>query len=95
MLTEVSNLIDLKGHKYYEAYELARVLFSDFKEIKVSLQADIQLPAFITHGIADASLIELVKQNIVLTNDNRMLPLLYNANQNNVMPFELLQATSK
>lgn len=95
LLTEVSNLIDLTGSKYNEAYLLARTLFSGFDEIKVAVKNDLQLPAFITHGITDASLVELVKQHVVLTNDNKMLPLLFAANQNNVMPFEMLQAASK
>lgn len=95
LLTEVSNLIDLKDSKYFEAYEFARILFSGFKEVSVTLKNDIQLPAFITHGITDASLVKLVKYHTVLTNDNRMLSLLYDANPNNVMPFSLLQTAIK
>lgn len=91
ILTELSNLIDLKGNNYFQAYKLARNIFSNFKEIKTSIKDDLKLPSFITHGITDASIINLVKHHVVLTNDNRMLPLLYEANENNVMPFEMLR----
>lgn len=95
LLTEVSNLIDLKGSKYYDAYRLIRILLADFYEEQVVLSKDIHLPAFITHGITDASLVELVKQHVVLTDDERMLPLLYEANGDNVMPFQVLRSASK
>lgn len=92
LATEVSNLIDLSGDKYYQAYKVAKALFAEFVEIKVVLKQDIKLDAFLTHGITDASLVELVKEHVVVTNDKRMLPLLYATNANNVMPFELLKS---
>lgn len=92
LVTEVSNLIDLVGDKYYQAYQVARTLFTEFVEIKVVLKQDIKLDAFLTHGITDASLVELVKEHVVVTNDKKMLPLLYATNADNVMPFEWLKS---
>lgn len=86
---EVSNLIDLKHDLYYRAYQTASGLFEQFTDVQVSTKQDSQLPAFITHGIADASLVELAKDHFVLTNDNKLLPLLFDAEPDNIIPFAL------
>lgn len=87
ILTEVSNLIDLKREQYSRAFELAKVLMQGFEELPVTLKEDVRIPTFITHGITDASLVELAKQHFVVTNDKRLLPLLFNAAPNNIIPF--------
>ncbi|SUA59304.1 Uncharacterised protein [Oligella ureolytica] len=86
---EVSNLIDLKHDLYYRAYQTASGLFEQFTDVQVSTKQDSQLPAFITHGIADASLVELANNHFVLTNDNKLLPLLFDAEPDNIIPFAL------
>ncbi len=85
--TEVSNLIDLKGHAKSLAYEVARNLFSVLGKIDVDIDADCGSTFFPVFGITDTSLIKLAKEYIILTNDHRMLTALYHANPNNVIPY--------
>lgn len=77
--TEVSNLIDLKGHASELAYELARALFSQFTQIESDVGKDCELESFLTYGITDSSLIRLAPEYTILTNDNKLLGPLFAA----------------
>lgn len=86
---ETSNLIDLTGHAKKLAYGIARLLFSEFKQIKVCIKNDCSDENFLRFGLTDASIISLATKYTILTNDNRMLPALYCVNEKNVLPFDV------
>lgn len=89
--TEVSNLIDLKGHAKTLAMEAAKEIFKQFRPIKTDIQEDCDTAYFSRYGITDASLIKLVPDYVVLTNDTRLLEPLYLASNDNVLPYEALR----
>lgn len=91
IVTEVSNLIDLDGLAGILAYEIARKLFSAFKKIDVLIDDDCAPSYFLNFGITDSSLIRLAPHYDVLTNDNKMLPLLFEASPNTIIPYEALK----
>ena len=87
--TEVSNLIDLNGHARIMAFEAARLLFSQFQQIDTNISADSESNLFSTYGLTDSSLIGLVADYTILTNDGRMSNALYAINGDNVIHLEL------
>ncbi|RII74807.1 PIN domain-containing protein [Pseudomonas monteilii] len=90
--TEVSNLIDLNGHAYVLAMEIARELFKLFETLETNIEADCTPAHFLQYGITDSSLISLVTDYTVLTNDNRLLAPLYDACPENVLPYAVIKA---
>ena len=93
LAAEVSNLIDLKDTLRQRAFEVARIFFSQFEQASVSVCQDAQHSAFIRYGMTDASLAVLAKDYMVITNDNRLLPVLFAVNAENVLPFETVRET--
>ncbi|HBO2483051.1 TPA: hypothetical protein VDV13_001616 [Pseudomonas aeruginosa] len=91
--TEVSNLIDLKGHASELAYNVARVLFSQFTQIESDVGQDCELENFLFYGITDSSLVRLAPEYTILTNDNRLLGPLFDACEKNIIPFEVAKTT--
>lgn len=93
--TEVSNLIDLNGYARTIAFEMAQLLFSQFKQIDTNIATDSEGKWFGTYGLTDTSLIGLVSEYTILTNDGRMSSVLYTVNGENVVNLnfakELLQ----
>ncbi|OJT30933.1 hypothetical protein BOP96_10135 [Pseudomonas sp. FSL W5-0203] len=77
--TEVSNLIDLNGYARIMAFEAAQLLFSQFQQIDSNISADSAAKLFSTYGLTDTSLIGLVSDYTILTNDGRMSQPLYAA----------------
>lgn len=86
---EVSNLIDLNGQASRLAYEVARTLFAEFKQIESHIIKDGMSENFLKYGITDSSLIRLAPEYAILTNDNRLLGPLFEASQSNIIPYEL------
>lgn len=72
LATEVSNLIDLNGEARQLAFEIARILFSSFKQIDVKINQDCESKFFLQFGITDNSLINLASNYVILTNDHRL-----------------------
>lgn len=88
--TEVINLIDLTGEAKKLAFEIARILFSHFQKIEVCIDDDCLPKYFIDVGITDSSLIQLSPNYFILTNDNRLLPYLYTASPETILPYEVI-----
>ena len=86
---EVSNLIDLKGHARDEAFEIARLIFKEFKQVDTSLAKDCADRSFIEFGLTDASVIALSKDIDILTNDRRMFNMLLD---NQILPYTPVKA---
>lgn len=93
LAAEVSNLIDLTDTLRQRAFEVARIFFSRFEQVSVSVCQDAQHSAFIRYGITDASLAVLAKDYMIITNDNRLLPILFAVNAKNVLPFANVRET--
>lgn len=91
LAAEVSNLIDLKDTLRQRAFQVARIFFSQFEQASVSVCQDAQHSAFIRYGITDASLAVLAKDYMIITNDNRLLPILFAVNSKNVLPFSTVR----
>lgn len=89
---EVSNLIDLKGHVRDRVFEAAQILFSEFKQAETNIKIDSDSKWFIIYGLADSSMINLVKDYTLLTNDTRMDPALYEVNHENIVHLNLAKA---
>ncbi|GLR64429.1 hypothetical protein [Marinospirillum insulare] len=85
--TEISNLIDFYGELKERAMLIARELFKQFEEIDTNIIKDSESKEFICFGLTDASLVRLVKDFQVLTNDMRLYSVLCNANATNAYPF--------
>lgn len=90
--TEVSNLIDLNGHARTMAFEAAQLLFSQFQQIETNISVDSAMHLFSTYGLTDTSLIGLVSDYTILTNDGRMSGPLYAINGENVIHLEFARA---
>lgn len=82
---EVSNLIDLKGRARDEAFEIAKLIFQEFKQMETSIAKDCANLAFIKFGLTDTSIIASSEDIDILTNDHRMLNMLSSNNQ--VLPY--------
>ncbi|MCD4484901.1 hypothetical protein LQR31_10490 [Chromobacterium vaccinii] len=89
--TEISNLIDLRDDVKTSVMNFAREFFSKCEEIKSSINVDCEDDFFLSFGITDNSLIRLVRDYNVLTNDGRMAPLLYSVNPHNVIHYDLIR----
>ncbi|MFJ4066624.1 hypothetical protein ACIPW4_15215 [Pseudomonas sp. NPDC089996] len=90
--TEISNLIDLTGYVYERALEVARAFFRIFEKINSDIEEDSAPALFLRYGITDTSLVKLAGEYTILTNDARLLPPLYEACPENVLPYELVKA---
>lgn len=89
---EVSNLIDLTGHARELAFKFAQNLFqSKFKNIEVDVVEDCKLQHFPLFGITDSSLINLAPNYYILTNDDRLLPPLFESSMHTIIPYALLK----
>ncbi|MBS7351125.1 MAG: hypothetical protein KIG95_13420 [Comamonas sp.] len=95
LAAEVSNLIDLKYELRQRAFTVAQIFFTQSQQANVVICEDAQHEAFIQYGITDVSLALLVRNHVVVTNDNRLLPVLYAVNPKNVLPFASVQAVLK
>lgn len=87
--TEVSNLIDLKGVLRNAVMEEARAVFGLLNPIPVVHMQDIG-GHFIEYGITDNSLISLVNDYTILTDDERMAYQMYRVKPENVVLFAQL-----
>ena len=87
LATEISNLIDFYGELKERAMLLARELFKQFEEIDTTIIKDSASKEFIYFGLADASLVRLVKDYRVLTNDMRLYSVLCSSSATNAYPF--------
>ena len=86
---EVSNLIDLDGYAGIKAFELAREIFSTFRQTRTLISDDCKGEFFLRFGLTDNSIINLSKDLDILTSDSRMLTPLYETNHDRVVTFYL------
>jgi hypothetical protein len=89
---EVSNLIDLHGEAAKKAYMIAQILFKQFPQVDTNIAVDSGSADFIYYGITDSSLSRLAKDYVILTDDSRILPALFNSCAKNIIPYSCLQA---
>ncbi|AZF15051.1 hypothetical protein [Pseudomonas sp. R3-18-08] len=90
--TEVSDLIDLKDYVGDLAFETARTMFSIFLQADTNINEDCTTDNFIIYGITDNSLIKLAQNYTIFTDDLRLLPPLYAANPDNILPYTVVKA---
>lgn len=89
--TEVSNLIDLTGYASRLAYETARILFSQFRQIHSDIATDSAQHTFLAYGLTDSSLVRLAIDHTILTDDQRLFGALFSACAENILPFEVVR----
>ena len=89
--TEVSNLIDLTGYASTLAYETARILFSQFRQIHSDIATDSAQHTFLAYGLTDSSLVRLAADHTILTDDQRLFGALFSACAENILPFEVVR----
>lgn len=89
--TEVSNLIDLNRDAGKKAYEIARSLFKLFSHVDSKINDDALSETFLRYGLTDNSIIGLVKDYHILTNDNRLCEQLWAVNEHNVIPYATIK----
>lgn len=82
--TEVSNLMDMSGILHKMMMEEARRVIQLFDPITVDLSTDTN-GCFINFGITDNSLINLVKNHVIMTDDIRLVSSLLHVNPGNVL----------
>lgn len=82
--TEISNLIDMSGILHKMMMEEAQRVIQLFEPITVNLNNDID-GHFVTFGITDNSLINLVEKYVVMTDDLRLASSLLYVNPDNVL----------
>lgn len=88
---EVSNLIDLHGYASRLAYETARILFSQFRQIHSDIATDSAQHTFLAYGLTDSSLVRLAADHTILTDDQRLFGALFSACAENILPFEVVR----
>ena len=94
--TEVSNLIDLDGDVRDEIFIKFRLLVEELiKVINVDLINDMDGQTFLRYGLTDNSLISLVSNYFVLTNDSRLCSVLYDIKAENVLQYSVLKNLSE
>ncbi len=81
---EVSNLIDLDDQARMRVFELAREIFSFFKQAESLIFDDCKGDFFLKFGLTDNSIIRLSKDYDVLTNDHRMA---YTVSHERIIPY--------
>lgn len=84
---EVSNLIDLDDQAGIRAFELAREIFSFFKQAETLISNDCKGDFFLKFGLTDNSIITLSKDFDVLTNDLRMAIPLFTVSPERIIPY--------
>lgn len=84
---EVSNLIDLDHHARTRVFELAKEMFSLFKQAETSISEDSRHAFFLEFGLTDSSIINLAKDFDILTNDQRMMVPLFTAAPDRIIPY--------
>jgi len=91
--TEVSNLLDIKiiDHKK-SVVDFIKIMIPLFTQINSKVLNDVNSNFFFDFGITDSFLCEAVKNHDVLTNDNRLKPILYSINYKNVVDFQALKS---
>lgn len=82
--TEVSNLIDLTGYILEEAMFHASTIFNTFTQIPVEVSTDSD-GLFVRYGITDNSLINLVNDYTILTDDLRLANELFSIKYDHVL----------
>lgn len=91
---EVSNLIDLSGNVRHRIFEFAREFFKNLTHINSTINDDTLGDTFLSYGLTDNSIIRLINEYHVLTNDNRLCEQLILRNQKNVIPYSIVKQAS-
>ncbi|WP_269900166.1 hypothetical protein [Paenalcaligenes faecalis] len=92
--TEVSNLIGFTGNVKARAMFALKSILEIFEEIPTNTKQVVNTKGFERFGVADTSLIEVVRKYHVLTHDDPLLHQLYAIKPENVIPFESLRIAS-
>lgn len=91
--TETSNLLhrDFHGWVKTQVFDFLRTLFTDvFKIIHAIPQRDTQGFTFARYGLTDNSLIHLINDYVILTNDQDIPNALFGIKPENVLYYKLL-----
>lgn len=92
--TEISNLIDLNGYVKEQVFKRFQVLLRDITAVKVidtDVRADISSKNFLNFGLTDNSLITLINDYFILTDDDRLCFILYSVNADNVLQYNFVK----
>lgn len=92
--TEISNLIDLNGYVKEQVFKRFQVLLRDITAVKVidtDIRTDISGKNFVKFGLTDNSLITLINDYFILTDDDRLCFILYNVNADNVLQYSFVK----
>lgn len=84
---EVSNLINLHGQARVRVFELARKIFSLFKQVETWISEDCEGDLFLKFGLTDNSIIRLSESLDIITSDHRMASPLFATNPERVIPY--------
>lgn len=94
--TEVSNLINLDGDVRDEIFIKFRLLIEKLiKVVNVNLIEDMDGQTFLRYGLTDNSIISLVSEYFILTNDSRLCSVLYKIKAENVLEYSVLKNLSE
>ncbi|ESK34663.1 hypothetical protein P256_02622 [Acinetobacter nectaris CIP 110549] len=95
--TEISNLIDLNGYVKEQVFVRFQILLKDITAVKVidtDIRADISGENFLNFGLTDNSLITLINDYFILTDDDKLCFILYSVNFDNVLQYKLVKNLS-
>ncbi|MBJ8424347.1 hypothetical protein I6M74_20970 [Acinetobacter bereziniae] len=89
--TEISNLIDLDGYAKKKAFQIFKSLLEEIKVVVTDLRFDSEGINFHLYGLTDNSLVNLVQDYYILTDDSRLCVPLFSINPSNVLPYEVVK----
>lgn len=88
IVTEVSNLIDLHGDVRTEIFKYFELIIQAVEIIDIDVKNDANGDYFHHFGITDHSLIKLIKDYTIITNDRKLTSVLNYINHKNVICFD-------
>lgn len=89
---EVSNLIDINGRVGEKIFENYKCLLSEILlQVNTHIKNDSDSNLFKRYGLTDCSLIRLVNEYFILTDDNRLCSELYTIEPKHVLQFEVIK----
>lgn len=95
--TEISNLIDLNGYVRKQVFERFQILLTDVIAVKIidtDIRTDISGNNFLNFGLTDNSLITLINDYFILTDDDKLCVILYDVNYKNVLQYNFVKNMS-
>lgn len=95
--TEISNLIDLNGYVKKQVFARFQILLTDITAVKIidtDIREDISGKNFLNFGLTDNSLITLINDYFILTDDDKLCFILYSVNAENVLQYNFVKNLS-